>query len=127
MNVKILAGLDFASVLNESNGQTQSGNDMFRTAASAIPADLWVKAIPEDGEHTSLAVLIGSLKDSRSDDEYTQKVKELQKLIAGDLYGFALCWEEYFFPFRTDEFEGQSFLPRTGEVNYMLFYRIKKK
>lgn len=39
MNVKILAGLDFASVLNESAGQTQSGNDMLNKYKSFLMAN----------------------------------------------------------------------------------------
>lgn len=39
MNVKILAGLDFASVLNESFGQTQSGNDMLNKYKSYLMAN----------------------------------------------------------------------------------------
>lgn len=105
--------------------RSSGGKDIFRTAAGCI-LDGW-GAIPEDAYYTDLANQISALADSRSDDEYDQKVKDLQKLISERLYGFALCWEQYFFPSRTDEFEGQSFLPETGEVNYMLFYRIKKK
>lgn len=39
MNVKILAGLEFASILNESTGQTQSGNDMLNKYKSFLMAN----------------------------------------------------------------------------------------
>lgn len=39
MNVKILAGLEFASILNESFGQTQSGNDMLNKYKSFLMAN----------------------------------------------------------------------------------------
>jgi len=39
MNVKILAGLEFASILNESAGQTQSGNDMLNKYKSFLMAN----------------------------------------------------------------------------------------
>lgn len=39
MNVKILAGLEFASILNESVGQTQSGNDMLNKYKSFLMAN----------------------------------------------------------------------------------------
>lgn len=39
MNVKILAGLEFASILNESLGQTQSGNDMLNKYKSFLMAN----------------------------------------------------------------------------------------
>ncbi|MBQ1712514.1 MAG: hypothetical protein II024_04725, partial [Firmicutes bacterium] len=106
--------------------RTTGGKDIFRTAASAN-RESWGEVIPESAYYTDLAGHIAALGSSLSDEEYIQKAKDLQKLISDRLYGFALCWEEYFFPYRTDEFEGQSFLPDTGELNYMLFYRIKKK
>jgi peptide/nickel transport system substrate-binding protein len=115
-------GYHYELLLTRSTG----GKDMFRTMASAI-RESWGEVIPESVYYTELDGQITQLRTSRSDEEYIQKVRALQKLISERLYGFALCREEYFFPFRTDEFEGQSFLPDTGEVNYMLFYRIKKK
>lgn len=115
-------GYHYELLLTRSTG----GKDIFRTAASAI-MESWGEAIPEDAYYTDLAWQIAALGSSLSDEEYIQKAKDLQKLISDRLYGFALCWEEYFFPYRTDEFEGQSFLPDTGELNHMLFYRIKKK
>ena len=39
MNVKILAGLEFASILNESAGQTQSGNNMLNKYKSFLMAN----------------------------------------------------------------------------------------
>ena len=39
MNIKILAGLEFASILNESFGQTQSGNDMLNKYKSFLMAN----------------------------------------------------------------------------------------
>ena len=39
MNIKILAGLEFASILNESAGQTQSGNDMLNKYKSFLMAN----------------------------------------------------------------------------------------
>ena len=39
MNIKILAGLEFASILNESVGQTQSGNDMLNKYKSFLMAN----------------------------------------------------------------------------------------
>ena len=115
-------GYHYELLLTRSTG----GKDIFRTAASAI-LESWGEAIPEDAYYTDLASQIAALGSSLSDDEYIQNARDLQKLISERLYGFALCWEEYFFPYRTDEFEGQSFLPDTGEVNHMLFYRIRKK
>ena len=117
-----LDGYHYELLLTRSAG----GKDIFRTAASAI-VESWGEAIPESAYYTDLAGHIAALGSSVSDEDYTQKAKDLQKLISERLYGFALCWEEYFYPYRTDEFEGQSFLPDSGEVNYMLFYRIKKK
>ncbi|MBR6236845.1 MAG: ABC transporter substrate-binding protein [Firmicutes bacterium] len=115
-------GYHYELLLTRSTG----GKDIFRTAASAI-LESWGEAIPESAYYTDLAGHIAALGTSLSDEEYIQKARDLQKLISDRLYGFALCWEEYFFPYRTDEFEGQSFLPDTGELNHMLFYRIKKK
>ena len=117
-----VSGYHYELLLTRSSG----GKDIFRTVASSI-LESWGDAIPESGYYTDLAGQIGALRSSLNDDEYMQKAKDLQKLISERLYGFALCWEEYFFPYRTDEFEGQSFLPDTGEVNYMLFYKIKNK
>lgn len=39
MNIKILAGLEFASILNESAGQTQSGNNMLNKYKSFLMAN----------------------------------------------------------------------------------------
>ena len=39
MNIKILAGLEFASILNESFGQTQSGNEMLNKYKSFLMAN----------------------------------------------------------------------------------------
>ena len=39
MNVKILAGLEFASILNESTGQTQNGNEMLNKYKSFLMAN----------------------------------------------------------------------------------------
>ena len=106
-------------------GRTESGKDPFRTSAYYL-LEAFGSDAPED-TYYDLRKAFYSLEASINDDRYVLHAKELQRLISEDLYGFALAWEEYFFPYRTDEFEGQSFLPDTGEVNYMLFYKIKKK
>ena len=117
-------GVDLTAGFGLVIGRTESGKDMFRTAAAALAEEGrgW-----QPVSDAVLSELLDSLALATSDDQYTQRAKALQQQLAKDAYGFALCWEEYFFPYRTDEFEGQSFLPDTGEVNYMLFYKIKKK
>ena len=106
-------------------GRSEGGKDIFRTAAEFVISG-GNGAVGQVSD-ASLSSLFESVAFSISDDRYIEKIKSLQSVLAENIYGFALCWEEYFIPYRTDEFEGQSFLPDTGEANYMLFYKIKKK
>ena len=43
------------------------------------------------------------------------------------LYGFALCWEDCFFPYRTDKFDNLKYYPAIGVVNVETFYSITPK
>ena len=54
-------------------------------------------------------------------------VKGLQKIVSENLYGFALTWEDCFFPYRTDEFDNLLYYPAIGVVTPVLFYNIAVK
>ena len=68
-----------------------------------------------------------ALQDANSDEEYVAAVKELQKIVSENLYGFALTWEDCFFPYRTDEFDNLLYYPAIGVVTPVLFYNIAVK
>ena len=68
-----------------------------------------------------------ALQDANSDAEYVTAVKNLQKIMSEQLYGFALCWEDCFFPYRTDKFDGLKYYPAIGVVNVETFYSITPK
>jgi len=68
-----------------------------------------------------------ALQSANNDEEYIAAVKNLQKIMSEELYGFALCWEDYFFPYRTDKYEGLDFFPSIGVITYKTFYDLKVK
>ncbi len=68
-----------------------------------------------------------ALQKANNDEEYIAAVKGLQKIMSEELYGFALCWEDYFFPYRTDKYEGLDFFPSIGVITYETFYNLKAK
>ncbi len=68
-----------------------------------------------------------ALQDANSDAEYVEAVRGLQKIMSEKLYGFALCWEDCFFPYRTDRLEGLKYFPGIGVVNQETFYRVTEK
>ena len=68
-----------------------------------------------------------ALQGANSDEEYVTAVKGLQKIMSEKLYGFALTWEDCFFPYRTDEFDNLVYYPAIGVVTPVLFYNISVK
>lgn len=68
-----------------------------------------------------------ALQSANSDDEYVAAVKNLQKIVSENLYGFALTWEDCFFPYRTDKYDNLLYYPSIGVVTPVLFYNITAK
>jgi len=112
-------------------GYTTSGVASYRTA-------IWYflnRAVAGSGGYNwgntlndeELNAAYRALQDANNDAEYEAAVKGLQKIMSEKLYGFALTWEDCFFPYRTDEFDGLEYFPTIGVVTYKTFYQIIKK
>lgn len=68
-----------------------------------------------------------ALMEASNNDEYLAAVESLQKLASEDLFAFALCWEQCFFPYRTDKYQGFENYPSVGVVHENTFYTLTMK
>lgn len=71
--------------------------------------------------------LIWDLSYSSSEDVYLKDIAALQKTASDTLFGFALCWERCFYPYRTDKYQGFDNWSSWGVVNPETFYTITGK
>ena len=64
---------------------------------------------------------------SKNEAEYLEHIHTLQKMAADDLFAFALCWEQCFFPYRTDKYQGFENIDSVGVVHAETFYTLTAK
>lgn len=63
-------------------------------------------------------------KQSGSYEEYNSAVKDLQKIADEQVVGLALCWDNAYFPYRTDRYEGWVNYPGWGVINHETWFNL---
>jgi peptide/nickel transport system substrate-binding protein len=59
--------------------------------------------------------------------DYITYAKTLQKLADKDVFGLALCWDNVYFPYRTDKYQGWVNFPGNGVINNKTWYALTAK
>ena len=117
-------------------GYTTSGVAQYRTCFRYFVADV----LPDDVENTAGSTWIwGTNHDpklteeawgitySKNEAEYLEHIQTLQKMAADDLFAFALCWEQCFFPYRTDKCANFDNWSGIGVINPETWFTISAK
>lgn len=60
-------------------------------------------------------------------EDYKIKVKNLQKIVAENVIGIALCWDTAYYPYRIDKYENWSNYPGWGGINASTWYTLSVK
>ena len=68
-----------------------------------------------------------AMKNAANKEEYITAVKIMQRLASEELFAFSLCWEQCFFPYRTDKYQGFQNYPSIGVIHAETFYQITNK
>lgn len=68
-----------------------------------------------------------AMRNAANQQEYVTAVQKMQRLASEELFAFALCWEQCFFPYRTDKYQGFQNYPSIGVVHAETFYQITTK
>ena len=63
-------------------------------------------------------------KASGTYEEYNQACKDLQAIADSDVVGLALCWDNAYFPYRTDKYEGWTNFPGWGVINNETWFSL---
>ena len=116
-------------------GYTTSGVATYRTAFwYMVPRDIaalggagsgneWGKSYHNEELNNTYLSLTGAT----SKEEYLAAVHKLQSIASRELFGFALCWEQCFFPYRTDKYQGFENIDSVGVVHAETFYTLTAK
>ncbi|MDY3918168.1 MAG: ABC transporter substrate-binding protein [Candidatus Limivivens sp.] len=64
---------------------------------------------------------------SGSQEEYNENLKDLQQIAADSVIAIALCWDNAYFPFRTDKIGGWVNAPAYGGINVETWYSLYEK
>lgn len=67
------------------------------------------------------------MRNAVNHDEYAAAVGDLQQEVAEQLPGFSVAWEQSFFPYRTDNYQGWENMPSIGVIHAETFYSITTK
>jgi peptide/nickel transport system substrate-binding protein len=62
-----------------------------------------------------------------STEEYKTYIKTLQQLADKYVFGLALCWDNVYFPYRTDKYKGWVNYPGNGVINNQTWYSVINK
>ncbi len=68
-----------------------------------------------------------SMVQASSDEEYNKYSSKMQKMAEEYCYGQAMCWEQAFFPYRTDKYQGWINFPGWGVINAKTFFNLTEK
>ncbi len=63
-------------------------------------------------------------KQSGSYEAYNAAVEQLQKIADEQVVGLALCWDNAYFPYRTDRYEGWVNYPGWGVINHETWFNL---
>lgn len=66
-------------------------------------------------------------KSAGSYQEYDAAVKKLQAIADKDVVGLALCWDNAYFPYRTDKYQGWTNYPGWGAINNQTWFTLIPK
>lgn len=58
-------------------------------------------------------------------EEYNLSMLKLQKVAADNTIGLALCWDNAYFPYRTDKYQGWANIPGWGVINGQTWYNLR--
>lgn len=117
-------------------GYCTSGTAQYRSAFRYFVADVleddtentagstWIWGTDHDPELTEE---VWALTYAASEEEYLEHISNLQKMASEDLFGFSLCWEKCFFPYRTDKYENFSNWDSWGVINAETWYSLTAK
>ena len=117
-------------------GYNTSGTAQYRSAFRYFVADVlegdtentagstWIWGTNHDPKLTEE---VWGLAYSINEEEYLEHIKTLQKMGSEQLFGFSLCWEKAFFPYRTDKYENFSNWDSWGVINVETWYNVTAK
>ncbi len=117
-------------------GYCTSGTAQYRSAFRYFVADVleddtentagstWIWGTDHDPELTEE---VWGLTYASSEEEYLEHISNLQKMASEDLFGFSLCWEKCFFPYRIDKYENFSNWDSWGVINAETWYSLTAK
>ncbi len=62
-----------------------------------------------------------------SDEQYNENSSKMQKMAEEYCYGQAMCWEQAFYPYRTDKYKGWINFPGWGVIHAKTFFNLTEK
>lgn len=68
-----------------------------------------------------------AMRGAGSQEEYNERIGELQNMAAENVIGIGLCWDKAYFPYRTDKIEGWVTFPGFGAINAETWYSLYEK
>ena len=63
--------------------------------------------------------------NAQGPEDYAEYVKELQHVASEEVVGIALCWDNAYYPYRTDKYEGWTNYPGWGVINCETWYHLR--
>lgn len=126
---QLLADIDYDMFI----GYTTTGIANYRTCffyflpRTIVGASASAPKWGETNTDPDVVAAYAKLQGAKDNDEYISAVRELQKLASEKLFGFAICWEQCFYPYRTDKYEGFQNIDSIGVVHCETFYNLTAK